>query len=57
MKLRGAVYGCGMISEFHLLGWNRIPEAEIVALCNRTVSRARQRRDQFVPSARLDRVV
>jgi predicted dehydrogenase len=53
MKLRGAVYGCGMISEFHLRGWNRIPEVEITALCNRTVERAEQRRDQFVPGARV----
>jgi D-apiose dehydrogenase len=53
MKLRGAVYGCGMISEFHLRGWNRIPEVEIAALCNRTLSRAQQRRDEFVPAARV----
>ena len=53
MKLRGAVYGCGMISEFHLKSWNRIPEVEIVALCNRTLARASQRRDQFAPGARV----
>ena len=53
MKLRGALFGCGMISEFHLRGWNRIPEVEIVALCNRTVSKAERRRDQFVPLARI----
>jgi predicted dehydrogenase len=52
-ELRGAVYGCGMISEFHLRGWNRIPEVEIVALCNRTLSRAEERRAQYVPGARL----
>lgn len=51
--LRGALFGCGMISEFHLRGWNRIPEVEIVALCNRTVERAEQRRQQFVPQARV----
>ena len=53
MKLKGALFGCGMISEFHLRGWNRIPEVEIVALCNRTVSKAKRRRDQFAPLARL----
>ncbi len=53
MKLRGALFGCGMISEFHLRGWNRIPEVEIIALCNRTLSKAKRRRDQFVPLARL----
>jgi predicted dehydrogenase len=52
-KLRGAIYGCGMISEFHLRGWKRIPEVEIVALCNRTILRAEQRRDEFVPSAHV----
>ena len=53
MKLRGGVFGCGMISEFHLRGWQRIPEVEIVALGNRTLSRAEARRDEFVPAARV----
>ena len=52
-RLRGAVFGCGMISEFHLRGWQRIPEVEIVALGNRTKSRAENRREEFVPSARI----
>lgn len=42
-----------MISEFHLRGWNRIPEVEIVALCNRTIERAERRRSQFAPQARV----
>jgi predicted dehydrogenase len=53
MRLRGAICGCGMISEFHLRGWNRIPEVEIVALYNRTISRADQRRQQFAPEAQI----
>lgn len=53
MKLRGALFGCGMISEFHLRGWKRIPEVEIVALGNRTVAKAELRREQFVPGARV----
>ena len=52
-KLRGALFGCGMISEFHLRGWNRIPEVEIVALGNRTIERAEARRSQFAPQARV----
>jgi predicted dehydrogenase len=52
-KLRGGVFGCGMISEFHLRGWRRIPEVEIVALGNRTLSRAVARRDEFAPGARV----
>jgi D-apiose dehydrogenase len=52
-RLRGGVFGCGMISEFHLRGWQRIPEVEIVALGNRTIARAKGRRDQFFPGARV----
>ncbi len=51
-RLRGAVFGCGMISEFHLRGWQRIPEVEIVALGNRTLARAEARRAQYFPQAR-----
>jgi D-apiose dehydrogenase len=51
-KLRGALFGCGMISEFHLRGWRRIAEVEIVALSDSMVDRAEDRRDQFYPDAR-----
>ena len=51
MKLRGAVVGCGMISEFHLRGWQRIPEVEIVALVDPVRSRSEERRAQFAPLA------
>ncbi len=53
MGLRGAVVGCGMISEFHLRGWQRIPEVEIVALVDPVRARAEERRAQFAPQARL----
>jgi predicted dehydrogenase len=53
MKLRGAVVGCGMISEFHLRGWHRIPEVEIAALVDPLRDRAEARRAQFVPHARV----
>ena len=52
-RLRGGLFGCGMISEFHLRGWQRIPEVEIVALGNRTIARAQTRRDQFFPRAQV----
>ena len=51
MKLRGAIVGCGMISEFHLRGWRRIPEVEIVALVDPARERAKERRAQFAPNA------
>jgi predicted dehydrogenase len=53
MNLRGSILGCGMIAEFHLRGWVRIPEVEIVALCDRNLTRAEQRRDEYVPAARI----
>ena len=53
MKLRGAVVGCGMISEFHLRGWQRIPEVEIVALVDPARDRAEERRARFAPDASL----
>jgi predicted dehydrogenase len=42
-----------MISEFHLRAWNRIHEVRIVALANRGISRAEERRDLFAPAARV----
>lgn len=52
-QLRGAIIGCGMIAEYHLRAWLRIPEVEIVALCDPDQSRAKQRQTEFVPAARL----
>lgn len=42
-----------MISEFHLRGWQRIPEVEIVALCDPAPGVAEARRATFVPGARV----
>jgi predicted dehydrogenase len=53
MRLRGAIVGCGMISEFHLRGWQRIPEVDIVALVDPARDRAEDRRAQFAPHARV----
>jgi len=51
--LRGAVVGCGMIAEYHLRAWQRIPEVEIVALCDPDHTRAESRRADFAPKAQL----
>ncbi len=51
--LRGAVLGCGMISEFHLRAWQRISGVEIVAIVDMDVDRAAARRDEFLPQARV----
>lgn len=51
-RLRGAIVGCGFVSEFHLRGWARIPEVEISAFVDPVESRARDRRAKFAPQAR-----
>ncbi len=52
-RLRGAVIGCGYVSEFHLRGWARIPEVEICALADPERARAEARRAEFAPAARI----
>jgi predicted dehydrogenase len=52
-KLRGAIIGCGSISEFHLRGWGEIPEVEICALVDPVETAARDRRERFAPGARI----
>ncbi len=37
--LKGALVGCGQVSRHHLAGWARIPEVELVALCDRDPAR------------------
>jgi predicted dehydrogenase len=32
--LRGALIGCGFVSQFHLNAWLRVPDAQLVALCD-----------------------
>lgn len=45
--LRGAMLGCGQVSLFHLRAWAQIEGLEIVALANRTVSKAEERAREF----------
>jgi predicted dehydrogenase len=45
--LRGAMLGCGHIAPFHLRAWAQIEGVEIVALANRTVSKAEARAREF----------
>jgi predicted dehydrogenase len=46
-KYRGAILGCGQVSRHHLRGWEQIKDVEIVALYNRTYSRAVERAQEF----------
>jgi predicted dehydrogenase len=45
-----------MISEFHLRGWQRTPEVEIVALVDPVRERAEGRRAQFALQARFCKI-
>jgi predicted dehydrogenase len=46
-KLKLAVFGCGFWSQFQIGGWSEIAEVEIVALYNRTISKARKMGEMF----------
>lgn len=41
MKLRGILVGCGYFSQFHIEAWQRIPEVELIALCDADLEKAR----------------
>jgi predicted dehydrogenase len=45
--LRGALLGCGSIAPYHLRAWARIQEVDIVALANRTISKAQALAEEF----------
>jgi len=45
--LRGLCIGAGYFSQFHLDAWRRIPEVEIVAVCDADADRAEGRAREF----------
>src|SRR3972149_10374538 len=52
--LRGALIGTGSIAPYHLTAWQRVPHVQIVALCNRTVEKARALAERFgIDAARV----
>ena len=52
--LRGALFGCGHVAPFHLRAWAEIEGVEIVALANRTVSKAEALAREFgIPLAHV----
>ena len=52
---RGALIGCGDVSRHHLAAWAIIEDAEIVAVSNRTVSKAEQRAKEYdIPAVYAD---
>jgi len=46
-RLRIAMAGAGFASELHLAGWKRVPNAEVVALCDPNAEKAAARARQF----------
>jgi predicted dehydrogenase len=46
-KLRFAVIGCGFWSKFQIGAWSELPEVELVAVFNRTLSKAQKIADYF----------
>ncbi len=60
LPLRGALIGAGRVTEHHLTAWARIPQAEIVAIADPDLDRARSRAGEFgIPAvfARLEDVL
>lgn len=54
-QLRFAVLGCGFWSKFQIGAWSEIPEAKLVALYNRTKSKAEAMAERFnVPAVYND---
>jgi predicted dehydrogenase len=45
--LRIAIAGAGMVTCYHLIGWRRLPDIEIVGISNRTWARAEERAREF----------
>ena len=46
-KLRIAIVGCGKIADQHVAAIRRIPDCELVSLCDREVLMARQLGERF----------
>ena len=46
-RLRGVAVGAGYFSQFHYDAWQRMPDVELVALCDTSEARARQAAVRF----------
>ncbi|NND33260.1 MAG: Gfo/Idh/MocA family oxidoreductase, partial [Saprospiraceae bacterium] len=47
MKIKLACVGCGYFSRFHVEAWLRIPEVELVAICDKDVAKAKKMASDF----------
>lgn len=41
MGLKGILVGCGYFSQFHMEAWQRIPEVELVGICDPDIKKAK----------------
>ncbi|MFQ6134088.1 MAG: Gfo/Idh/MocA family protein, partial [Armatimonadota bacterium] len=48
------IIGCGVISDTHIEAIRRIPEAEVVAVCDAVEQRARDKAEQYGAQAYTD---
>ena len=46
-KLRIGFAGAGAISQYHLVGWSEMPDAQIVAICDIDEAKAREKAEAF----------
>lgn len=46
-RLRVGFAGAGAISQYHLVGWSEMPDAQIVAICDIDETKAREKADAF----------
>ncbi len=54
-RLKVVLAGTGWISQFHLAGWNAMPDVELVAVCDPALDKARARAGEFgVPRVYTD---
>ena len=55
-RLQVGLVGAGMISYYHLVAWSRQERAQVVAVCDPQIERARQRAAEFGIAAAYDRI-
>src|SRR6185312_1016456 len=55
-RLQVGLVGAGMISYHHLVAWSRQEGAQVVAVCDPQIERARQRAAEFGIPAAYDRI-
>jgi D-apiose dehydrogenase len=46
-KLKGIVVGCGYFAQFHIEAWSRMPEVEILAICDHDIQKAQSTGEKY----------